>query len=32
VLKHKQYFESPETGKYAINQIGLAKAKEAAAG
>jgi hypothetical protein len=31
-LKHKQYFESPETGKYAINQIGLAKAKEATAG
>jgi hypothetical protein len=30
-LKHKQYFESPETGKYAINQIGLAKAKEATA-
>lgn len=28
-LKHKQYFESPETGKYAINQLGLAKAKEA---
>jgi hypothetical protein len=31
-LKHKQYFESPEAGKYAINQIGLAKAKEATAG
>jgi uncharacterized protein YjhX (UPF0386 family) len=30
-LKHKQYFESPETGKYAINQLGLAKAKEGSA-
>jgi hypothetical protein len=30
-LKHKQYFESPETGKYAINQLGLAKAKDATA-
>jgi hypothetical protein len=30
-LKHKQYFESPETGKYAINQLGLAKAKESSA-
>lgn len=28
-LKHKQLFESPETGKYAINQLGLAKAKDA---
>jgi hypothetical protein len=28
-LKHKQYFESPERGKYAINQLGLQKAKEA---
>ena len=27
-LKHKQYFESPERGKYAINQLGLQKAKE----
>ncbi|MDQ2084311.1 hypothetical protein RA307_29340 [Xanthobacteraceae bacterium Astr-EGSB] len=30
-LKHKQYFEAPETGKYAINQLGLAKAKESLA-
>jgi hypothetical protein len=30
-LKHKQYFESPETGKYTINQLGLAKAKDATA-
>jgi hypothetical protein len=28
-LKHKQYFTSPERGKYAINQLGLAKAAEA---
>jgi hypothetical protein len=28
-LKHKQYFESPESGKYAINQLGLQKAKAA---
>jgi hypothetical protein len=28
-LKHKQYFEAPERGKYAINQLGLQKAKEA---
>jgi hypothetical protein len=28
-LKHKQYFTSPERGKYAINQLGLQKAKEA---
>lgn len=28
-LKHKQYFETPERGKYAINQLGLQKAKEA---
>jgi len=27
-LKHKQYFETPEKGKYAINQLGLQKAKE----
>lgn len=27
-LKHKQYFGSPERGKYAINQLGLQKAKE----
>lgn len=27
-LKHKQYFEAPERGKYAINQLGLQKAKE----
>lgn len=27
-LKFKQYFESPEKGKYAINQLGLQKAKE----
>jgi hypothetical protein len=30
VLKHKQYFTTPERGKYAINQLGLAKAAEAA--
>ena len=29
-LKHKQYFTSPERGKYAINQLGLQKAAEAA--
>jgi hypothetical protein len=29
-LKHKQYFATPERGKYAINQLGLAKAAEAA--
>jgi hypothetical protein len=29
-LKHKQYFTTPERGKYAINQLGLAKATEAA--
>src|SRR5262249_61649267 len=29
-LKHKQYFTTPERGKYAINQLGLAKAAEAA--
>lgn len=28
-LKHKQYFTTPERGKYAINQLGLQKAKEA---
>jgi hypothetical protein len=28
-LKHKQYFATPERGKYAINQLGLQKAKEA---
>jgi hypothetical protein len=28
-LKHQQYFTSPERGKYAINQLGLAKAAEA---
>jgi hypothetical protein len=28
-LKFRQYFESPERGKYAINQLGLQKAKEA---
>jgi hypothetical protein len=28
-LKHKQYFATPERGKYAINQVGLQKAKEA---
>jgi hypothetical protein len=28
-LKHKQFFTSPERGKYAINQLGLAKAGEA---
>jgi len=27
-LKHKQYFTTPERGKYAINQLGLAKASE----
>ncbi|MGJ5088704.1 hypothetical protein ACQR06_24510 [Bradyrhizobium sp. HKCCYLRH1065] len=27
-LKHKRYFETPEKGKYAINQLGLQKAKE----
>lgn len=31
-LKHKQFFESPEVGKYAINQLGLQKAKEASGG
>lgn len=30
-LKHKQLFTSPERGKYAINQLGLAKAGEAGA-
>ena len=29
-LKHQQYFTTPERGKYAINQLGLAKAAEAA--
>jgi hypothetical protein len=29
-LKHKQYFATPERGKYAINQLGLAKAAEVA--
>jgi hypothetical protein len=29
-LKHKQYFTTPERGKYAINQLGLAKAAETA--
>ena len=28
-LKFKQYFTQPEAGKYAINQLGLAKAAEA---
>jgi hypothetical protein len=28
-LKFKQYFTQPERGKYAINQLGLQKAKEA---
>lgn len=28
-LKHKQYFTTPERGKYAINQLGLQKAKDA---
>jgi hypothetical protein len=28
-LKHKQFFTTPERGKYAINQLGLAKATEA---
>lgn len=28
-LKHKQHFTTPERGKYAINQLGLQKAKEA---
>jgi hypothetical protein len=28
-LKHKQFFTTPERGKYAINQLGLAKAAEA---
>jgi hypothetical protein len=28
-LKHQQYFTTPERGKYAINQLGLAKAMEA---
>lgn len=27
-LKHKQFFTTPERGKYAINQLGLAKAAE----
>lgn len=31
-LKFKQYFESPEAGKYEINQLGLQKAKEASSG
>ncbi|OJV03484.1 MAG: hypothetical protein BGO16_04255 [Nitrobacter sp. 62-23] len=29
-LKHKQYFTTPERGKYAINQLGLARAAEGA--
>jgi hypothetical protein len=29
-LKHLQYFTQPETGKYAINQLGIQKAIEAA--
>ena len=29
-LKHKQYFTTSERGKYAVNQLGLAKAAEAA--
>ena len=29
-LKFKQFFTTPERGKYAINQLGLAKAAEAA--
>lgn len=29
-LKYKQYFTTPERGKYAINQLGLAKAAEVA--
>jgi hypothetical protein len=28
-LKHKQYFATPERGKYAVNQLGLQKANEA---
>lgn len=28
-LKHMQYFTTPERGKYAINQLGLAKAADA---
>jgi hypothetical protein len=28
-LKHKQYFTTPDRGKYEINQLGLQKAKEA---
>jgi hypothetical protein len=28
-LKHLQYFTQPDTGKYAINQLGLQKAAEA---
>jgi hypothetical protein len=31
-LKHKQYFTTPERGKYAINQLGLAKAAEVNSG
>ena len=31
-LKFKQYFTTPERGNYAINQLGLAKAKEARTG
>jgi len=31
-LKHKQYFTTPERGKYAINQLGLAKAAEVSSG
>jgi hypothetical protein len=27
-LKHKQFFTTPERGKYAINQLGLARAME----
>lgn len=28
-LKHKQYFTTPERGKYEINQLGLQRAKDA---
>jgi len=31
-LKHKQYFTSPETGKYAINHLGLAQVEKLTTG
>jgi hypothetical protein len=31
-LKHKQFFTSPEPGKYSINQLGLAQAAKNGSG